>query len=72
MPYQEGSRGLYAVGENADNAPLDRSDLHLSEAQLGLIRRTRKHCNKLLVILLSGRPLIITEELESWDAFVAA
>jgi beta-glucosidase len=29
-------------------------------------------CENLVVILISGRPLIITEALESWDGLIAA
>jgi beta-glucosidase len=50
----------------------DRGDLHLPEADVALLERVRSRCRKLVVVLLSGRPLIVTEHLPQWDAFVAA
>lgn len=50
----------------------DRHDLALSETQKTLLARARASCHKLIVILFSGRPRIITEELTSMDAFIAA
>lgn len=49
----------------------DRADLTLTEADLALLDRMRTRCQKLVVILFSGRPLIVTEHLPQWDAFVA-
>lgn len=56
----------YAEGEG------DRADLNLSEPQRHLIRRMRERARPLVVVLISGRPLIVTGELELADAFVAA
>ena len=56
----------YAEGEG------DRADLHLPDADVALLERVRSRCRKLVVVLLSGRPLIVTEHLPRWDAFVAA
>jgi beta-glucosidase len=56
----------YAEGEG------DRGDLRLPASDLALLERVRPYCQKLVVILLSGRPLIVTEHLSQWDAFVAA
>jgi beta-glucosidase len=50
----------------------DRGDLHLPEADVALLERVRSRCRKLVVVLFSGRPLIVTEHLRKWDAFVAA
>lgn len=50
----------------------DRADLHLGAGQLALLERVRARCGRLVVVLLSGRPLLITEELPHWDALVAA
>ena len=58
MPYAEG------VG--------DRADLALDEIQIGLIERVRARSHKLVVIPLSGRPLIISEQLPLADAWIAA
>ncbi len=58
MPYAEG------VG--------DRADLALSSADRSLLERMRDKCDKLVVVLISGRPLILTEQLGQMDALVAA
>ena len=50
----------------------DRADLTLPEADIHLIERMRRRCEKLVVILLSGRPLIITDQLPLIDALMAA
>ena len=56
----------YAEGEG------DRGDLNLPAADVALIERVRPRCKKMVVILVSGRPLIITEHLAQWDVLVAA
>ncbi len=58
MPYAEG-RG-------------DVADLALSEADIAMIERLRERSETLVVVLISGRPMIVTEHLDTWDAFVAA
>jgi len=58
LPYAEG------VG--------DRADLALAEADVALLERMRPLCEKLIVIVISGRPLIVTDPLEDMDALVAA
>jgi beta-glucosidase len=58
LPYAEG------VG--------DRADLNLPADQIAMLDRMRQRSNHLVVILISGRPLLITEHLPQWDAFVAA
>jgi beta-glucosidase len=50
----------------------DRETLHLPDADKALIARVRARVKKLVVILFSGRPLIITDEIAQADAFVAA
>ncbi len=50
----------------------DRADLRLHPDQLALLERARQRCNQLVVVLLSGRPLIVSEQLPGWDALVAA
>lgn len=57
-PYAEG------VGDNAEP--------ELSDDDLAAIANLRKTCKKLVVIIVSGRPLIITDQLEEWDALIAA
>jgi beta-glucosidase len=56
----------YAEGEG------DRADLTLPDPDVALLERVRCRCRELVVILISGRPLIVTEHLPQWDAFVAA
>lgn len=58
MPYAEG------VG--------DREDLTLSEEDMALIERVRERSERLVVILISGRPMMVTEQLDQSDAFIAA
>lgn len=50
----------------------DRVSLELPEADQALVARVRARAKKLVVILLSGRPLIITDVIDRADAFVAA
>lgn len=50
----------------------DRRELQLTDEHLALLERTRARCQRLAVVLLSGRPLVLTEQLPGWDAFVAA
>ncbi|MEM9448789.1 MAG: glycoside hydrolase family 3 N-terminal domain-containing protein [Cyanobacteria bacterium P01_E01_bin.6] len=50
----------------------DRHDLFLSEADQQLLNTVKSSCQKMIVIIISGRPLIITEFVDEWDALVAA
>ncbi|WP_293910544.1 glycoside hydrolase family 3 N-terminal domain-containing protein [Deinococcus sp.] len=50
----------------------DRSDLGLTPEQMALLERVRANCERLVVLLLCGRPLIVSEQLPQWDALVAA
>jgi beta-glucosidase len=50
----------------------DQSDLTLKKEDILLIQRLRARCRKLVMILLSGRPLILTSQLPWIDALVAA
>jgi len=50
----------------------DRAELRLADEQVALIERVRARCERVVVVLLSGRPLLVTEHLPRWDAFVAA
>lgn len=58
LPYAEG-RG-------------DSASLSLPPAENRVLRRMEEACNRLLVVLVSGRPLIVTDDLPKWDALVAA
>lgn len=50
----------------------DRLNPALSENDLELIRRVRPQADRLVLLLISGRPIIITEALPLVDAVVAA
>jgi beta-glucosidase len=50
----------------------DSNDLTLPAADLDLIRKTRAACEKLVLVIYSGRPLVITEAAPLCDAIVAA
>jgi beta-glucosidase len=56
----------YAEGEG------DRADLALSATEIELIERVRASSQQLVVIILSGRPLVIAGQLDLADAWVAA
>ncbi len=56
----------YAEGFGDDEA------LRLPATDLRLLNRMEERCDQLAVILISGRPLIVTDLLEDWDALVAA
>jgi beta-glucosidase len=50
----------------------DRADLSFSQAEINLITATRGQSQTVIVILLSGRPRLITEQLPLAEAWVAA
>lgn len=50
----------------------DRADLSLDAADIALLERMRRRCHKVIVVLVTGRPLIITEQLPLMDALVVA
>jgi beta-glucosidase len=50
----------------------DKEDLRLPDSDAELIQAMRQRCDKLLVIILSGRPLVITEQFQIADAWIAA
>lgn len=50
----------------------DKDDLGLSVSDIQLISEVREHAERLIVVILSGRPLIITEQYHLADAWVAA
>jgi beta-glucosidase len=65
--------GIAVVGERPYTEGVgDRADLSLSDADIELIERVRARSQKLIIILISGRPMIITDQLGTADAFVAA
>jgi beta-glucosidase len=50
----------------------DTANLKLSARDAQLIRTMRSHSEKLIVILISGRPMVITPQFDKPDAWVAA
>ncbi|MGH2627112.1 MAG: glycoside hydrolase family 3 protein, partial [Anaerolineales bacterium] len=65
--------GVVVIGEAPYAEGLgDRGDLTLSEQDRGTLLRMRQSSRRLVVIVVSGRPLILAEELPMMDALVAA
>src|SRR5688572_6316165 len=50
----------------------DRADIALTDKETELIVRMKEQSNSVVVILISGRPRVITEQLSLADAWVAA
>lgn len=64
--------GFVVVGEEPYAEGMgDRESLHLADDQIEMIRRVRKNCDKLVVMLLSGRPIIVSEWIDEVDGFIA-
>jgi beta-glucosidase len=65
--------GLAFVGEKPYAEGFgDQADLALDEAAVAVLERLRGRCRKLVVVLVTGRPLIISEQLPMMDALVVA
>lgn len=65
--------GIVVVGEQPYAEGLgDNGDLQLSAEDKVVIERMRKRCEKLVIIMLSGRPLLVADAVAQADAFVAA
>jgi beta-glucosidase len=56
----------YAEGEG------DSADLALPSRDLAVLENLGERCDRLVVVLISGRPLLIADQLDGWDALVAA
>jgi beta-glucosidase len=56
----------YAEGQG------DSDSLSLTIGDKRMLRRLPDRCDRTVVVLISGRPLIVTEYLNGWEAFVAA
>jgi beta-glucosidase len=56
----------YAEGVGDDSEP------RLPSSDEALLSRMREQCAQLAVVIMSGRPLIITDLIDSWDALIAA
>ncbi|MBA3872663.1 MAG: glycoside hydrolase family 3 C-terminal domain-containing protein [Anaerolineae bacterium] len=65
--------GIVVVGEQPyAEGKGDASDLALSEADMTDINKMRDRVDTLVIVLVSGRPMIINDALKQADAFVAA
>ena len=50
----------------------DDADLRLNKADLETLKRVYASGNKTVVLMMSGRPLMINDHLQNWDAFVVS
>ncbi len=65
--------GIAVIGEQPYAEGVgDTSDLSLSGSDIQTITSLRAHSQKLIVVILSGRPLVITPQYQLADAWVAA
>ena len=65
--------GIAVVGEQPYAEGVgDAFNLDLSSSDAALIESMSEHSQKMVVILVSGRPLVVTAQLASMDALVAA
>ena len=65
--------GIVVVGEKPYAEGLgDDGELKLSDEDIQTINNMKKYNVPIIVIMISGRPLMITDEIDKWDAFVAA
>ena len=65
--------GIVTVGELPYAEGLaDAADLRLSTQDVKIIKQVRTKVDKLVVVIISGRPLVITDQYQTADAWVAA
>jgi len=65
--------GIVVIGEAPYAESLgDKDDLNLTKKDIRLVEQMRIRCHRLVIILISGRPMIITDILPFTDAFVCA
>ena len=65
--------GIVVIGEKPYAEGMgDDGELKLSKEDIAVLNNMKSANIPLVVIMLSGRPLMITEELKDWDAFIAA
>jgi len=65
--------GIVVIGEKPYAEGMgDDGELKLSKEDTAVLNNMKSANIPLVVIMLSGRPLMITEELKDWDAFIAA
>jgi beta-glucosidase len=56
----------YAEGRGDDGEPT------IADNERRLLERMRSRCDRLAVVIVSGRPLLVTDLVDDWDALVAA
>jgi beta-glucosidase len=65
--------GIVVVGETPYAEGVgNREDLTLSEEEVSLVELVKERSERIVVILISGRPMVISEHLDQWNALVAA
>ena len=65
--------GIVVIGEKPYAEGMgDDGELKLSKEDIAVLNNMKSANIPLVVIMLSGRPLMITEELKDWDAFISA
>lgn len=65
--------GIAVVGERPYAEGVgDDPDLALPESDVQMLERIRQKVDRLVVIIISGRPLIVGDYIGDWDALVAA
>ncbi|MFO7680424.1 MAG: glycoside hydrolase family 3 C-terminal domain-containing protein [Chloroflexota bacterium] len=73
MPTDEPIVCLAVVGELPYAEGIgDSATLMLPVKEIRTLNRMAEMCDQLAVVLVSGRPLIITDHIDNWDALVAA
>ncbi|MCB9007872.1 MAG: glycoside hydrolase family 3 C-terminal domain-containing protein [Ardenticatenaceae bacterium] len=73
LPANEPAVCLAVVGERPyAEGQGDSADLRLPVSDLRVLQRMEEVCDQLAVVLISGRPLIITDLIDNWDTLVAA
>ena len=58
--------------EPGAEGPHDSSTIGLRKVDLKMLEKVEATGIPLVVVMLSGRPLIISDHIDKWDAFVAA
>lgn len=65
--------GIVVVGEKPYAEGWgDKNDLSLDKEDLQVIAKTKQKSKKIVVVIISGRPLDITSNSKNWDAIVAS
>ena len=70
---QKADVGIAVVGETPYAEGVgDRANPILTNEDLKVIKNLQASCNNVVVIVVSGRPLLISNEVDSFDALIAA